>query len=350
MAETVSESQSNGGGVTVKCIPAFKDSRTSKCQVHMRCHFEYSPNEDKDFPKGETGLSFQPCDILEIIDQTDSDWWQAKHIDESKTGIIPSLKLEQTRKAANLIPKNKQNKILGKFQKKGKKKIVYQTCKNSIFDCFDVRLYEEVAKMPAIENKVIAFVGTQGLGKKSVITRLLSNYADRYVSVVPDTSREPREDEEQKKGYNFMNKEEMHKDILAGKYYEWGEDKGNYYGSKLSSIRDIINSGKIALVDCEASALKFLRTAEFMPFIVFFNAPDMQTLQKYNQQSNSKVSTREELDRIIEESADISETYHHYFDKTIEGGNAEQSYNTLREVIEARSNMTHQWVPISWVY
>ena len=68
-----------------------------------------------------------------------------------------------------------------------------------------------------------------------------------------DTSREPKAEEDQKNGYNFLKKEEMYQDILAGKYYEWGEDKGVYYGSKLSSIRDIINAGKIALVDCDPS-------------------------------------------------------------------------------------------------
>lgn len=45
-------------------------------KMFYRCHFEYSPNEDKQFPKGEAGLSFQAGDILEVIDQSDSDWWQ----------------------------------------------------------------------------------------------------------------------------------------------------------------------------------------------------------------------------------------------------------------------------------
>ena len=44
--------------------------------MFYRCHFEYSPNEDKQFPKGEAGLSFQAGDIVEIIDQSDTDWWQ----------------------------------------------------------------------------------------------------------------------------------------------------------------------------------------------------------------------------------------------------------------------------------
>lgn len=29
----------------------------------------------------------------------------------------------------------------------------------TVFDCFDVRLYEEVVRMPAVESKVIALVG-----------------------------------------------------------------------------------------------------------------------------------------------------------------------------------------------
>lgn len=349
--KVLQQMQSGGSeGVTVKCVPSFKDLRGTKCQLFYRCHFEYSPNEDKQFPKGETGLSFQSGDIVEILDQSDADWWQAKHVDQAHVGIIPSLRYEQTRKASNLISKKKQNKILGKFRNKGKRKIVYQTCNSSIFDCFDVRLYEEVVRMPAVESKVIALVGAQGLGKKSVVTRLISNYADCYVTVTPDTSREPREEEIQKKGYNFLDKGEMHQDILSGKYYEWGETNGQFYGSKLSSVRDIINSGKIALVDCDPSALKFLWTAEFMPFIVFLDSPDIDTLQKHNQQSNSKHATREELDKIIEESSEIKDTYHHYFDKTLTGGDAEKTYTELRQTLDAQANLTHQWVPVSWVY
>jgi len=56
------------------------------------------------------------------------------------------------------------------------------------------------------------------------------------------------------------------------------------------------------------------------------------------------------LEQIITESADISDTYHHYFDKRIHGGDVESCYNTLRESIETQANLTTQWVPISWVY
>ena len=59
---------------------------------------------------------------------------------------------------------------------------------------------------------------------------------------------------------------------------------------------------------------------------------------------------REELDKIIEESSEIKDTYHHYFDKTLAGGDAEKTYMELRQTLDAQANLTHQWVPVSWVY
>ena len=58
----------------------------------------------------------------------------------------------------------------------------------------------------------------------------------------------------------------------------------------------------------------------------------------------------DELEKVIEESGDIKDTYHHYFDKTIQAGDADKAYTDLRQTIEAQANLTHQWVPVSWVY
>ena len=60
-------------------------------QLFYRCHFEYSPNEDKQFPKGETGLSFQSGDIVEILDQSDADWWQVITAENIPLLVLHSL-------------------------------------------------------------------------------------------------------------------------------------------------------------------------------------------------------------------------------------------------------------------
>lgn len=66
----------------------------------MRALFEYIPEEDTLLPCKEIGLAFDRGDILQIVDQKDPNWWQAKKIDgDGKVGLIPSIELEERRKA-----------------------------------------------------------------------------------------------------------------------------------------------------------------------------------------------------------------------------------------------------------
>lgn len=71
----------------------------------------------------------------------------------------------------------------------------------------------------------------------------------RRFFVFVDTSRERREGEEDEKGYHFTSREEMDQDIRAGKYLENGEFEGNLYGTKVDSIREIMRSGKMCILD-----------------------------------------------------------------------------------------------------
>lgn len=66
----------------------------------MRALFEYSPEEDSLLPCKEIGLPFERGDILQIVDQRDPNWWQAKKVGgDNRTGLIPSMELEERRKA-----------------------------------------------------------------------------------------------------------------------------------------------------------------------------------------------------------------------------------------------------------
>jgi len=42
----------------------------------------------------------------------------------------------------------------------------------------------------------------------------------------------------------------MEHDIREHKFLEYGENGGNLYGTNLDSIRDVINEGKMCVLDC----------------------------------------------------------------------------------------------------
>lgn len=66
----------------------------------MRALFDYNPMEDNLIPCREAGLPFNRGDILHIVNQDDSYWWQArKEVDEVdgnwRAGLIPGRILQE---------------------------------------------------------------------------------------------------------------------------------------------------------------------------------------------------------------------------------------------------------------
>ena len=86
------------GSITLKVIPSYYDIPLAS-QVYMKALFSYDPNKDKLIPAKAAGLSFQEGDILQILSQEDIHWWQARHVKTHLKGLIPSLYLEERRKA-----------------------------------------------------------------------------------------------------------------------------------------------------------------------------------------------------------------------------------------------------------
>ena len=49
--------------------------------------------------------------------------------------------------------------------------------------------------------------------------------------------------------YSFMTRSEMECDIKNGRFLEHGEYDGNLYGTKINSIHEVIETGKICILD-----------------------------------------------------------------------------------------------------
>lgn len=51
----------------------------------------------------------------------------------------------------------------------------------------------------------------------------------------------------------------MEADIRAGKYLEHGDYEGNLYGTKVDSIRDVMRSGKMCILDVNPTVSVYCR-------------------------------------------------------------------------------------------
>lgn len=60
------------------------------------------------------------------------------------------------------------------------------------FDRHELRIYEEVAKVPPFRRKTLVLIGAQGVGRRSLKNKLMVSDPQRYGTTVPcECSRSP---------------------------------------------------------------------------------------------------------------------------------------------------------------
>ncbi|XP_030077422.1 MAGUK p55 subfamily member 2 isoform X1 [Microcaecilia unicolor] len=344
------------GSVVLKILPSYQEPHPLR-QVFVKCHFDYEPTSDNLIPCKEAGLKFTAGDLLQIVNQDDPNWWQACHVEGGSAGLIPSQLLEEKRKAfvkrdLDMMPTS--GALCGSLSGKKKKKMMYLTTKNAEFDRHELLIYEEMARMPPFRRKTLILIGAQGVGRRSLKNKLIVSDSSRYGTTIPYTSRKAKEDEKDGQSYSFVSRVQMEVDIKAGRYLEHGEYEGNLYGTKIDSIHEVVESGKMCILDVNPQAVKVLRTAEFVPYVVFIEAPEFETLRAMNRVAiGTGVITKQlsdmELRRTVDESGRIHRAYGHYFDLSILNDDLDQTFLRLQEALE-KLRTEPQWVPVSWVY
>ncbi|KAG7276025.1 hypothetical protein CRUP_004422 [Coryphaenoides rupestris] len=298
------------GTVTLRVMPSYRETPAPP-QVFLKPHFNYNPAMDNLIPCREAGLVFSRGDVLHVVNKEDPNWWQATNLVAGGTGLIPSQFLEEKRKA-----------------------FVRRDWDSSEFDRYELQTYEEVARMPPFQRKTLVLIGAQGVGRL--------------------TSRSPREEEQDGQSYRFVTRDDMERNIKDGHYLEHGEYDGNLYGTKMGSIHEVVRTGRTCILDVNPQALKVLKTAEFMPFVVFIAAPELDTLRAMHKAVvdaglTTKLLTENDLKKTVDESARIRRAYSHYFDLTIVNDNLDKAFDQLQDEVE-RLCFQPQWVPVSWVY
>ena len=98
--------------------------------------------------------------------------------------------------------------------------------------------------LDAEPKEVLALVGPSGSGKTTIANRL-TVCPEFFESVVTYTTRKPRDEDDR---YHFVTRDEFFKMRDQNLFFETASYQGEYYGTKLSSIKDIIEQKKTAVL------------------------------------------------------------------------------------------------------
>ncbi|KAG7525254.1 MAGUK p55 subfamily member 7 isoform X1 [Solea senegalensis] len=367
------------GAITFKVVPAMKaETPTKEPKMFLKALFDFDPKEDKAIPCKEAGLAFKKGSILQIMSQDDATWWQAKLEGDAnpRAGLIPSKQFQERRFAqrqpvATLPFQRTSSKRssgfrrsfrLSKRDKKKTNKSMYECKKSDMYDMADVPTYEEVApyrRQSGARHRLVVLVGPTGVGLSELQRKLLISDPQHFSVTVAHTSRSKRSQESDGVEYHFISKSLFETDIYNNKFIEYGEYKGNYYGTSFDSIRSILSRNKVCLLDVQPHTIKHLRTAELKPFVVFVKPPSLERLQETRKNArtlsgkedkgSTKPYTEEDFQEMLSTAQSMENQYGHLFDKVIVNDDLSAAFSELRLALRKVEMETH-WVPVSWTH
>jgi len=117
-----------------------------------------------------------------------------------------------------------------------------------------------------------------GAGKSTLCQAVLNDIKDMQYSI-SYTTRKPRGNEQNGVEYFFTTKEEFIKGIESGKWAEWAEVHGNYYGTSSEILNLALDAGKNILLDIDVQGTYKILEKYPDAVTIFIMPPDFDTLR-----------------------------------------------------------------------
>jgi len=118
-----------------------------------------------------------------------------------------------------------------------------------------------------------------GAGKSTLCEALRRLHPELAYSV-SYTTRQPRQGEENGKDYHFVPKAEFEEGIASGRWAEWAQVHGNYYGTSALWIDRTLRSGEHILMDIDLQGARQMVQRFPHAITVFIMPPSMEELER----------------------------------------------------------------------
>ena len=96
-----------------------------------------------------------------------------------------------------------------------------------------------------------------------------------------------------------MSRAQFEEYVTAKRFVEHGEFDRQYYGTSLDSVRTVINSGKICVLNLQPASLQILHDSDLKPYVVFLTPPSLQIHRKERLKYGEPVKVNNDIDELM---------------------------------------------------
>ncbi len=185
--------------------------------------------------------------------------------------------------------------------------------------------------IPQRPGIALVLCAPSGAGKTTLTKRLLADFP-AFAFSVSCTTRSPRPGEVDGEDYHFLTREAFQSMREQGRFAEWAEVHGNFYGTPLQAALDTLASGRDLLFDIDVQGAAQLRKTLPQACFVFILPPSRAALEKRLRGRGSE--TEEALaKRLAAARSELLQAS--WFDALIVNDSLEEAYLDLRAAYRA---------------
>ncbi|RHY23235.1 hypothetical protein DYB32_009267 [Aphanomyces invadans] len=186
---------------------------------------------------------------------------------------------------------------------------------------------------PAGPLQPLVIAGPSGVGKGTLIARLLAKYPDLFGFSVSHTTRSPRPGEENGIAYHFVSKNVFDEAVDADAFVEYARVHGNGYGTSKKSVQDVQDAGKICVLDIDIQGVQQVKQAKDLNVHYMFVAPpsmaDLETrLRGRGTESEDKIALR-----LANATGELAYADEGHFDKILVNNDLDAAFKELERTL-----------------
>ena len=179
---------------------------------------------------------------------------------------------------------------------------------------------------------LIVLSGPSGVGKGTVRKALFEAPNTNYEYSISMTTRSPREGEVDGVDYFFKTKEEFESLIEQGKLLEHAQYVGNYYGTPVEYVNEMIEAGRDVFLEIEVVGAAQVR--EKMPdgLFIFLAPPSLSELE--SRLIGRGTEAEEVIASRVEKAREELEMMHLY-DYVVENDDVQKACDRIHAIVTA---------------